>query len=192
MNNPPKICLVLCLVLFMCVSGFQVSAQKYLTRNGYVHFKSNAKVDDDVEAVNRSMACALDAQTGEIVFTVMIKSFTFRKALMQEHFNENYMESDKFPRATYKGKIADHSRIDFTKNGKHKVKLVGTLTIRDIPKNREDEAEIEIRDGTVILTSAFGVACADHDIKIPKLVEDKIAKVIDVDFQVELKEAGSK
>ncbi|GCD76697.1 hypothetical protein JCM31826_01790 [Thermaurantimonas aggregans] len=165
-------------------------AQKYMTRNGYVHFKSNALVDDDVEAVNRSMGCVLDAQTGEIAFNVLIKNFTFRKALMQEHFNENYMESDKYPKATYKGKIADYSKIDFSKNGKYKVKLIGTLTIRDISKNREDDAELEIRDGTIILTSAFGVACADHDIKIPKLVEDKIAKVIDVDFKVELKEAG--
>ncbi|MFN4298519.1 MAG: YceI family protein [Thermaurantimonas sp.] len=177
------------LLAFALVSGVTPSvAQKYMTRNGYVHFKSNALVDDDVEAVNRSMACALDAQTGEIAFNVLIKNFTFRKALMQEHFNENYMESDKYPKATYKGKIVDHQKIDFSKNGKYKVKLAGTLTIRDIPKNREDEAELEVRDGTIIITSAFGVACADHDIKIPKLVEDKIAKVIDVDFKVELKE----
>lgn len=183
---------LLLLSLILILSGRESLAQKYLTRNGYVHFKSNAKVDDDVEAVNRSMACALDLQTGEIVFTVLIKNFTFRKALMQEHFNENYMESDRFPRATYKGKIDNHSNIDFTKNGKHKVKLTGTLTIRDIPKYREDDAELEIRDGTIIITSSFGVACADHDIKIPKLVEDKVAKVIDVDFQVELNEAPRK
>lgn len=178
------------LVLWLLTVSVPTMAQKYMTRNGYVHFKSNALVDDDVEAVNRTMACAFDAQTGEIVFSVLIRNFTFRKALMQEHFNENYMESDKYPKATYKGKIVDHSKIDFTKNGKYKVKLAGTLTIRDIPKNREDEAELEIRDGTLILTSAFGVACADHDIKIPKLVEDKVAKIIDVDFKVELKETG--
>ncbi|GCD79806.1 YceI family protein [Schleiferia thermophila] len=167
-------------------------SQKYLTRNGYVHFKSNAEVDDDVEAVNRSVACALDIQTGEIVFNVLIKNFTFRKALMQEHFNENYMESDKYPRATYKGRIVNLPSIDVSKNGKHKIKLEGTLTIRDIPKNRTDEAELEIKDGTFIITSAFGVACADHNIKIPKLVADKIAEVIDVDFRVELKETSSK
>ncbi|MFN3951432.1 MAG: YceI family protein [Thermaurantimonas sp.] len=183
---------VLLLSLLLYLTGGECIGQKYLTRNGYVHFKSNAKVDDDVEAVNHSMACALDAQTGEIVFTVLIKNFTFRKALMQEHFNENYMESDKFPRATYKGIIVDHSKIDFSKSGKHKVKLAGTLTIRDIPKYREDDAELEIRDGTLVLTSSFGVACADHDIKIPKLVEDKLAKVIDVDFKVELKEIPGK
>ncbi len=182
----------LLLLFFMVCLTIESLGQKYLTRNGYVHFKSNAKVDDDVEAVNRSMACAFDSKTGEIVFNVLIKNFTFRKALMQEHFNENYMESDKFPRATYKGIIADHSKIDFSKNGKHKVKLIGTLTIRDIPKSREDSAELEIRDDMIIITSIFGVACADHDIKIPKLVEDKIAKVIDVDFQVELREAPGK
>ncbi len=192
MTDSFKTCTLLLLSLILYLAGSESTAQKYMTRNGYVHFKSNAKVDDDVEAVNRSMACALDLQTGEIVFTVLIKNFTFRKALMQEHFNENYMESDRFPRATYRGIIADHSRIDFSKNGKHKVKLAGTLTIRDIPKSREDDAELEIRDGVIIITSSFGVACADHDIKIPKLVEDKVAKVIDVDFQVELKEVPNK
>ena len=174
------------LVACLFVATPQAEAQKYITRNGTVYFKSNAEVDDGVEAYNRTVGCVLDISTGDIAFQLLIKSFTFKKALMQEHFNENYMESDKYPKATFKGKVLNIEKIDLTKDGEHDVILQGELTIRNISKTRKENARLIVKNGKIMLECSFQVANADHNIKIPSLVADKVAKIIDVDFQMEL------
>ena len=94
-----------------------VFAQKYITKNGKINFYSDAPMEK-IEAKNNEVKAALDASTGDIVFQVLITSFEFKQALMQEHFNENYMESPKFPNSTFKGKINNLKDINFSKNGR--------------------------------------------------------------------------
>ena len=98
------------------ISTFSLQAQKYMTKNGNIKFYSETPMET-IEATNNQVNAALDTQTGDLVFKVLIKSFQFEKALMQEHFNENYMESDKMPNSTFKGKVTNLSAIDFTKEG---------------------------------------------------------------------------
>ncbi|NSW93715.1 MAG: YceI family protein [Bacteroidales bacterium] len=173
---------LLSLVIFS-IYTVTVSAQKYITRNGYVGFFSHTPVED-IKADNNQVASILDTATGEIAFQVLIRSFRFPKALMQEHFNENYMESDKFPRSTFSGKIANHQNIDFTKSGSHEVTVDGELTIRDVTKRISVKGTLE-PDGDKIKASAkFNISPEDYNIKIPAVVRNNIARIIEVTVQM--------
>ena len=110
-----------------------VDAQKYITRNGYTGFFSSTPLED-IKADNNQVACILDASTGNIVFQVLIRSFRFEKALMEEHFNENYLESEKFPKSTFEGKITNISDVDFSKNGIYNVTVNGDLSMHGVTK----------------------------------------------------------
>src|SRR5271157_4358881 len=109
-------------------------AQKYLTKNGYIRFYSHASLED-IEAKNNQVNSALDITTGDFIFKVLMKSFEFKKALMQEHFNENYVESEKYPNANFKGKITNFSEVHFTVPGKYEANVEGDLTIHGITKH---------------------------------------------------------
>ncbi len=180
-----KLILVLTLV---SVSGL-VSAQKYMTRTGSVNFVAEGAVKDGVKAKNEQAACVLDASNGEVVFQILIKSFQFQKALMQEHFNENYMESHKFPKAMLKGRINEWKTIDLTKNGSYNVTVTGDMTIHGVTKKVTEKGKLEVKDGVVRLLADFNVTLADYAIEIPKIVEDKIAKTAQVSLNMQLDQA---
>src|SRR5579871_3661912 len=112
----------LIVVAFILSASMPAFAQKYMTRTGKITFNATAaKSPEKIEAVNNETASILDASSGGFVFQVLIKSFKFERELMQEHFNENYMESDKFPKATFKGTIVDFNKVDLKKNGAYNV-----------------------------------------------------------------------
>ncbi len=180
-----KLILVLALV---SISGI-VSAQKYMTRTGSVNFVAEGAVKDGVKAKNEQAACVLDASNGEVVFQILIKSFQFQKALMQEHFNENYMESHKFPKAMLKGRINEWKTIDLTKNGSYNVTVTGDMTIHGVTKKVTEKGKLEVKDGVVRLLADFNVTLADYAIEIPKIVEDKIAKTAQVSLSMNLESA---
>jgi polyisoprenoid-binding protein YceI len=115
-----------------------------------------------------------------VVFQVPVKSFKFEKQLMKEHFNENYMESDKYPRADYKGVIADLSKVNFAKDGTYNVTSNGKLTIHGVTKDVTAPGTITVKGSSVTVNSKFSVKPADYKISIPKLVEGKIANSIEV------------
>ena len=156
-----------------------VFAQKYLCKNGLVSFFSATPVEN-IEAKSNECSSALDSKTGDLVVVIPIKSFKFEHLLMQEHFNENYMESHKYPKAFFKGKIAGIESIDFSKEATHKVNAVGQLTIHNVTREVNIPGTISIQNGQILLDSKFDVRCADHNIKIPKLVLVKIAESIEV------------
>ena len=107
-----------------------INAQKFYTKTGKIFFDAtSASSPERIEATNRTATCVIDAQSGAIQFAVLMKGFEFERALMQEHFNENYVESHKFPKAEFKGKIKDNHEIDYTKDGTYKAKVKGDLTI---------------------------------------------------------------
>lgn len=162
-----------------------VQAQKYITKNGNIRFFSSTPVED-IEAHNRQVNSALDQQTGDFVFKILMKSFQFEKALMQEHFNENYVESDKFPNASFIGKVLNIKDIDFAKNGSYNATVEGDLTIKGVTKKVAEKGTFEVKDGKVIGKSTFNVLLADFDIKIPNTVASNISKSIQIDVDVNL------
>src|SRR5690606_6363808 len=113
-----KSTIIITLILTTCM--MQVSAQKWMTRTGQVSFFSSTPIEN-IEAINNETAAAINTATGEVVFIVPIKSFKFDKALMRQHFNEGYMESDEYPKAVYKCKIAELNKINFNKDGNYNV-----------------------------------------------------------------------
>ncbi len=156
-----------------------VSGQKYFTKTGHVSFYSDTPLEK-IEAQNKSSNCVLDLATGKLEFAVLIKGFQFEKALMQEHFNENYLESNKFPKATFKGQIDNYTKIDVTKNGKSTVKVSGDLTLHGVTKKLTTEAMVEVKGGKIDADATFNIIVADYNIAIPSLVKDQISKSVKV------------
>jgi polyisoprenoid-binding protein YceI len=158
---------------------FSANAQKYMTRNGYIGFYSHT-VMEDIKGDNNQVASVLDISTGEIVFQVLIKSFHFEKELLEEHFNENYMESEKFPKSTFKGKISNLSTVDFLKAGKYDVTVEGDLNIHDVTNKVTASGILEVISGGINANSKFNIIPEDYKINIPGVVRDNIAKNLEV------------
>ena len=177
-----KVISFIALVMFLSSGVF---AQKYITKNGYISFYSSTPVED-IEAHNRQVNAALDISTGDIVFKVLIKSFEFEKALMQEHFNENYMESHKFPNAVFKGKVANAAQISFDKDGEYAAEIEGELTIHGVTNKVSEQGTFTVKDGQIWGMSAFKVLLEDYDIKVPKAVVNNIAESIEIKVDVKL------
>ena len=167
--------------LFMIVVVFTLNAtaQIYLTRNGKITFFSQAPLEN-IEAVNNEVTSMLDTKKGELAFVVLIKSFKFKKAKMEEDFNEDYMESNSFPKANFKGNISDMTKIDFSKDGTYPATVTGDLSIHGITKKVEASGTITITQGVINASSKFSVKVKDYNIKIPSIVENKIAETVDV------------
>jgi hypothetical protein len=151
----------------------------YMTRSGQVSFFSKTPMEN-IEAVNNEVTSMLNVGTGEIVFAVLIKSFRFERALMEEHFNENYMESAKLPKSTFQGKITNAASIDFAKDGAYPVSVEGDLTIHGVKQHITSNGTATVAKGKVSVSAVFIVKPTDYKIEIPKLVEEKIAKTIEV------------
>jgi polyisoprenoid-binding protein YceI len=163
-------------LLMMCCIG--TSAQdRLLTRNGSISFYSKAPLED-IEASTQTAVSALDKKTGQLEFSVLIKSFAFEKALMQEHFNENYLESDKFPKSVFKGWIEDVSKVNFGEDGKYNVVVTGDLTIHGESQRVTTHAIITIQKGIASANAEFNINLADYKITIPSLVQDKVSKTV--------------
>lgn len=175
--------LIITAVLMMSVNA--MFAQKYITRTGKVSFFSSTPIEN-IEAFNNEVASIIDADNGEFAFQVPIKGFKFEKALMQEHFNESYMESHKYPKATYKGTITDIQNVNFAKDGEYKVNTAGQLTIHGVTKQVSIPGIITVKGGEIMINSKFTVKPADYEIKIPGIAKGKIADDIEVTMDSKL------
>ncbi|HHB79238.1 MAG TPA: YceI family protein [Saprospiraceae bacterium] len=170
---------ILLLMTFALLFLGNVHAQhKYGTRQGTITFNSEAQ-KETIKATNNTVSAVIDPKTKRVQFAVLIKGFQFKKALMQEHFNENYMESSKFPKATFKGEIVDGD-IDFYQIGTYQVQVKGKLTIHGVTKEVTVPATITMSKDGAKANATFEVAVADYGIEIPSMVKDKIAKVITI------------
>ena len=156
-----------------------VTAQKYSTKNGTISFFSKTQLEN-ISADNNQVVSVLDTQTGEFNFSLLIQNFHFKKALMEEHFNENYMESDKLPKATFKGNITEPAKVDFTRDGNYNITVTGDLTIHGITRKISTSGTIIVKGGIVSANSKFMVKPGDYNISIPSLVRDNIAETIEV------------
>jgi polyisoprenoid-binding protein YceI len=184
MKNTCKLVLAL-----MLVTG-STFAQKYITRSGHISFYSETPVER-IEAFNNQVNSALDLSTGDLVFKVLIKSFEFKKALMQEHFNENYMESDKFPLATFSGTLSNLKDIHFNKDGSYSADAEGNLTIHGITKKITEKGTIEVKGDGINIKAKFNIRPKDYDIRIPGGVVAHIAETIQVNVDATLEKPGT-
>ena len=160
-------------------------AQRFATKNGYIRFYSDAPLEK-IEAHNRQVNAALDLQKGDFVFRVLMKSFNFEKALMQEHFNENYVESDKFPNATLLGKIVNFSEINLEKEGTYPVTVDGKLTIHGVTKQVTVKGTMEVKAGKLIGKARFDINLDDYKISIPSAVVSNLSKTIEITVETVL------
>ncbi len=170
-----------CFFLFLASfnADAQDAAEKYFTKEGHIKFHSETPIET-IEADNYKATSVLDAASGAMEFAVLIKAFEFEKALMQEHFNENYMESDEYPKSKFKGKITNIDEVDFAKEGTYTVKVVGDLTIHGETNPVEAEGTFEVGKEGIQAMSKFVVKPADYGIKIPAVVVENIAEEIEI------------
>jgi hypothetical protein len=164
-------------IFILCVLTFYAKAQLYKSTEGTVSFFSETAIEN-IDATSKNIESIIDCSTNEIVFSVAITSFQFRREKMQEDFNEDYMESDKYRDATYKGKI--NEKINWKKDGTYKITSQGVLTIHGVAKERTDTGTVSIQGGKITMKNNFLVRVADHGIKIPQLVLYKVAEVVSV------------
>jgi len=163
-------------VLLLALLSFTQAGQDvYVCKNAKINIYSSAPIED-IEANSNEGVSVYNAATGELAFSLPIRSLHFEKAMMEEHFNENYIESDKYPKATFKGKINEHP--DLGKDGSYPVTVTGDFQVHGVTQNRTVKGEIKVNRGVVSMSSEFMVKCADHHIDIPKIVFHNIAESI--------------
>jgi hypothetical protein len=166
-------------ILAFVLPGILSAQTKFIDRNGKASFFSSAPMED-IEAHNSQVVSILDMDRGEIAVSMLMRSFNFKKALMEEHFNENYVESNKFPKASFKGKITNLDDMDYSKNGTYTLDVSGEITLHGVTKPLAVKAEAVVEDGKIRAKAVFPLAVRDFKIEIPKLVRDNIAEKVEV------------
>lgn len=166
--------IILSLGLWMAIIS-PLFAQRYTSESSKVVFFSEAPMEN-IEAYTNQASSIFDLATKQIVFSVPVKTFTFEKPLMQEHFNENYMESDKYPKSIFKGTVTGFEN----KPGKQSVSATGELMIHGVSQKVSAPGTMELKDGKLYLQTSFPVKLNDYKVEIPKMVFYKIAETVDV------------
>jgi hypothetical protein len=166
--------MIICLTLLI-YSGTLKAQDKYFTRDGHIVFSSSTSVED-IKANNNKVTCVLDAKSGDVEFAVLMVAFEFKKALMEEHFNENYVESETYPKSKFKGRILNIKEVDFSKDGSFPVLVEGQLTIHGETRQVSAKGTLDIIKENIKINSEFHVSPEDYNIEIPGVVREKIAK----------------
>jgi polyisoprenoid-binding protein YceI len=158
--------------------------KKYTTRNAKIDFISEAQLEL-IKAATTSVRGLIDPATNQFAFTIDVNSFQgFNSTLQREHFNEKYMESEKYPKATFSGKIIE--AVDFLSDGAYDVRAKGDLDIHGVKQTRIIKAKIAIKNGSLRINATFDVPLSDHNITIPAVVSQKIATQIKVQFDASM------
>ena len=167
------------ILLFLFIGLFQMSKAQdiYQIVDGEVSFFSTTPIED-IDAVNKTVKGLINTKNNEFAFIVTIVGFHFKNLLMEEHFNENYMESDQFKTAMFKGVILE--KIDYSKDGEYEVSAKGTLNVHGVIKDRVIKGKLIVKKGKIQLLADFDIKLEDHDIDIPKVVTEKIAETVAV------------
>lgn len=166
---------LVCCILFVSATKSQ---ERFLTKNGAITFYSKAPMEN-ITAENNQVLSIIDASSGKMAISILMKSFMFKKALMQEHFNENYVESDTYPKATFKGTILNFDTINATAS---KQQVKGMLTIHGVTKEITIDANFTKTDALILVDGNFIIEVDDFNIQIPAVVAKNIAKKIKVSF----------
>ena len=169
-------------IVFLIVT-ISTAQSKYLTKTGNISFEASVPSFEEVVAENNSVTAIINTENGEIAALALINGFRFKNALMEEHFNENYAESNKYPKANFQGKIENFSSDNFTGN----FEITGDLTFHGLTKTIEDiPVTINKTGDKITINGKFKVIASDFNIDIPKIVRNKIAEDVEVTFNFEL------
>ena len=168
-------------ILFALLMLMQSKAQKVFTKEGHVTFYSKAPLEN-IEAHNNKALGIIDMSTGVTEFSVLLKGFEFEKALMQEHFNENYVESDKYPKATFKGTIK--TAVLWKSDGTYNTTVQGLLTLHGVTKEETATATITVKNGNIGAKADMQIKLSDYGISIPALVGNKISETIKINILI--------
>ena len=172
-------------ITLLLVYSFKQPGQVFNLTKGTIAFRSDAPLEV-IKASSNELHGIIETQKKQFAFSIKIKSFKgFNSGLQKEHFNENYLESDKYPEATFVGKIIED--VDFGQNGVSEIRAKGLLNIHGVPQERIIKSQLFIKNGVISIQSAFTVLLADHNIPIPKVVHEKLASEIKVELNAELK-----
>jgi len=152
---------------------------KFLTNDGNISFYSHTIIED-ITAINKEVASVIDASTGEVAIIVKMTGFQFEKKMMQEHFNENYVESERFPKAIFNGLIQNNSEVNYSKGGVYDVQVKGDLTIHGKTVKISTEGSIEVNSEGIVARTKFLLNPEDYDIKIPRVVRKNIAESLEI------------
>ena len=175
--------------LFILIAALFVfshaGAQVYSTSSGTIKFFSKTTAEN-IDATNNQVKAALDAKSGNLEFAVSINSFLFKKALMQKHFQENYMESEKFPKSTFKGTVTDNAAVKYGTDGTYPVSVKGKLTMHGVTKDVVVPGKLTISGKKAVLSGDFNVLLEDYNIKVPANNASQIAKSIKVSVECTL------
>lgn len=156
---------------------------KYLTNNGTIKFYSHTVIED-ITAENGKVAAVVDAEKGEIAVIVIMSEFQFEKKLMQEHFNENYVESEKYPKAVFNGSIENNDSVDYGTLGIYPVTVLGELTIHGVTRSLSATGTLEVTANGIVARTSFLLNPEDYEIKIPRVVRDNIAEKMEITVEL--------
>ncbi len=171
-------------VVILVSWSFALQAQRFIVDKGEISFSSNASLEM-IKATSDKVTGLIDPATNQFAFLVNIVSFRgFNSELQRQHFNENYMESEKYPKAAFSGKIIE--QVDFTRDSTYDVRAKGDLDIHGQKQSRIIKSKLTIKNGHLLIETAFIVPLTDHIITIPKIVSQKIATEIEVHFKSSL------
>ena len=168
---------------FLVLTSWTWGQGKYLSNNGTISFFSHTPIED-IKAVHDEVSGVIDGASGEVAIIVKMTGFQFEKKLMQEHFNENYVESEKYPKSTFNGRITNNSQVDYTSPGTYPVTVEGTLTIHGVSREISESGQVVVTENGIVSRTKFIVKPADYEIKIPRVVRNNIAKEVEVTVEM--------
>jgi hypothetical protein len=169
--------LIILTVSILAISSVSLYAQTYKTREAYVYFNPNKdQTKKDYEAASKEGTAVINTATSDVALLMPIKTFHFNNALLEEHFNENYLQSDKYPNASYKGKLAGFSKEMLAKNGTYNLTSSGQVTMHGVTKPFSGKVILTVSGKTATFQCNFGIKAADYNIAIPGLVKPKIGE----------------
>ncbi|QBN18319.1 YceI family protein [Flavobacterium nackdongense] len=171
--------------LFLLLFSTVLFSQKFITRSGEIKFEASMPAFEEVAAKNNTVSCVFDSSTSEIAVLALIKAFRFKVPLMEEHFNENYIESDQFPKATFKGKLINYDGAKM-KSEKTAFEVEGVLTLHGQSRNIKTKINFVPSGNKLYLTSTLKVKTSDFKIEIPSVVKNKIAETVAINLKFEL------
>ena len=173
------------LLIFWCMLTAATDSGYYFTDRGQITFRSEAS-QELIKASSANLRGVLDPSKRTFVFRVSMRTFHgFNSALQREHFNEKYLETEKFPEASFQGKIIED--IDLTIDGNYEIRAKGKLTVHGVESERIIKCQVKVKPESISVESHFTILLSEHNIKIPKVVHEKIANEISVEVKGELK-----
>jgi len=170
-------------LLVVCITGVVSGQGKFLTNQGSISFYSHTLIED-ITATHHKVAGVIDAVTGEVAIIVKLTGFQFEKKRMQEHFNENYVESEKFPKATFNGSITNNSEVNYTVPGTYQVLVEGDMTIHGLTRAISINGSLEVTETGIIARTKFLLNPEDYGIKIPNVVRKKKKEKMEISVEL--------